>query len=153
MDSAGRDKKGSYPKNHILMPAAFFMAQGGYSIYFGFLVSYLTKEGMNSTTIGFILMLCALFNLFSQPLMGFISDTYFPSKRILLTTVSVSIPLSFVLPVTVSIPIVAVLSIILMAMMEYSFAICLTHGLWDSMRRAREFIFLSPRGWRPVVML
>lgn len=114
-------------KNNVFMPAAFMMAQAGYSIYFGFLVSYLTKEGMNSTTIGFILMLCALFNLVSQPLLGYVSDTYIPSKRILMGMAAIGVPLSFVLPLTIAIPVIAVFSIVLMAMIEYSFA-----NLFDS---------------------
>ncbi len=109
-------------KNNVFLPAAFMTAQAGYSIYFGFIVSYLTAQGMNSTGIGFILMLCALFNLFSQPLLGFISDTYFPSKQILLVMAIIAVPLSFVLPIAIAIPVIAVYSIVLMAMIEYSFA-------------------------------
>ncbi len=94
------------------------VSNGGVCIYFGFLVMYLTQFGYSESWIGLVMMLCALANMVSQPLIGYLTDTYLPNKQMLIILAAASIPIGFFLPASVSIPFVAAISIILLSITE-----------------------------------
>ncbi len=94
------------------------VSNGGVCIYFGFLVMYLSQYGYTESWIGLVMMLCALANMVSQPLIGYLTDTYVPNKQMLIILAAASIPIGFFLPASVSIPVVAAFSIILLSITE-----------------------------------
>ena len=100
------------------------VSNGGVCIYFGFLVMYLTQFGYSESGIGLVMMLCALANMVSQPLIGYLTDTYLPNKQMLIILAAASIPIGFFLPASVSIPFVAATSIILLSITENIYGRC-----------------------------
>ena len=68
------------------------VSNGGVCIYFGFLVMYLSQYGYTESWIGLVMMLCALANMVSQPLIGYLTDTYVPNKQMLIILAAASIP-------------------------------------------------------------
>ena len=105
-------------KATIFLAMGNAVSNGGVCIYFGFIVMFLTQHGYSESWIGLVMMLCALANMFSQPLIGYLTDTFIPNKQMLLVLAAVSIPIGFILPAGVSIPVVAAFSIILLSVVE-----------------------------------
>ena len=113
------------------MPLLFFFYNAAFCIYFGFIVSYLSAQGYGSGFIGLVMTLCALVNMFFQPLFGYISETYVPTKYLMFGISLISIPLGFFLPAVVSIPFLAVSGVVLLSIFEYpGFPIC---DMWSVM--------------------
>lgn len=94
------------------------VSNGGVCIYFGFFVMYLKQHGYSEGWIGLVMMLCALANMVTQPLIGYLTDTFLPNKQMLIILASASIPIGFFLPASISIPTVAAVSIILLSVVE-----------------------------------
>ena len=106
-------------KNRIFLPLVFLFYNAAYCLYFGFIVSYLSHMGYQSDFIGVVMTLCALINMVTQPIFGYISETYVPVKYIMLGISALSVPVGFVLPWTVSVPFMALSSVVLLSVLEY----------------------------------
>ena len=86
--------------------------------YFGFLVVYLTQNGYDSVTIGFIMTLLAVFGLIITPLWGYLSDFVIPVKRIICGCMLLSIPAAFLLRFSTGMIPLTVVSILCMCVLE-----------------------------------
>lgn len=106
-------------KNNIFMPLYFFFYNAAYCLSFGFIVSYLNSMGYESGFIGLIMTLCALLNMVTQPLFGYMSETFVPTKYIMLGICSLAIPVGYMIPLTVAVPMLAASSVVLLALLEY----------------------------------
>ena len=71
-------------RNNIFMPLYFFFYNAAYCLSFGFIVSYLNANGYESGFVGLVMTLCALLNMVSQPVFGYISETFIPTKYLML---------------------------------------------------------------------
>lgn len=101
------------------MPLYFFFYNAAYCLSFGFIVSYLNSMGYESGLIGLIMTLCAVINMVTQPLLGYISETFVPAKYIMLGICALAIPVGYIIPMTVAMPVLAASSIVLLALLEY----------------------------------
>lgn len=106
-------------KNNTFMPLMFFFYNAAFCLYFGFIVSYLSAKGFGSGYIGLVITLCALINMVTQPIFGYFSETYLPTKYIMFGICLLSIPIGFMLPYTVSVPFMAGSAVVLLSVLEY----------------------------------
>lgn len=106
-------------KNNIFMPLYFFFYNAAYCLSFGFIVSYLNGRGYEAGFVGLVMTLCALFNMVFQPLFGYISETFIPTKYLMLFICGVAIPVGYAIPASVGIPVVVVVSVVFLALLEY----------------------------------
>lgn len=105
-----------FQKENILffsMNICYFAAN---SIYFGFLTMYLTSQGYSSVSCGIINTLISLISLIFQPIAGYLTDTFITIKKYLVLVSIGAIATTFLLPLTASTPILAGLSIMIVAL-------------------------------------
>ena len=84
--------------------------------YFGYLVRYLSGFGYSAFTCGVINMLTGCLSMVIQPLAGYLTDTFLTVKKYLLLSSLACMALVFVLPATISLPVVPVLGILFFAL-------------------------------------
>ncbi|MBE6988906.1 MAG: MFS transporter [Clostridia bacterium] len=106
-------------KNNIFMPLYFFFYNAAYCLSFGFIVSYLNMMGYESGYVGLVMTLCALLNMVVQPLFGYISETFVPTKYLMLFICGLAIPVGYFIPWSVGIPVIVAASVVLLALLEY----------------------------------
>lgn len=92
-----------------------------------FLVTYLSLNGYSPSEIGLVVTMMSLFNLIAQPMWGFLSDSKFNLKSIILLCMAATIPISFLLPAVIRTYSLVVLANALFAFFEYPLV-----GLLDS---------------------
>lgn len=91
-----------------------------YTSYFSFLTVYLTGYGYAKSQIGLVFTCISLINLISQPLLGYLSDTKIPIKKIVIVGMVITIPGAFLLGPAVGAFPLAMASILLIAFFDYS---------------------------------
>ncbi|MBR5266411.1 MAG: MFS transporter, partial [Clostridia bacterium] len=106
-------------RNNIFMPLYFFFYNAAYCLSFGFIVSYLNANGYESGFVGLVMTLCALLNMVSQPVFGYISETFIPTKYLMLAICGLSIPVGYLIPQNIGVPVLVVATIVLLALLEY----------------------------------
>lgn len=84
-------------------------------MFFGFLVMYLTSKGYSGFECGVFNTLISICALIVQPISGYLTDTFITIKKYLIFTSIAAIAFTFALPLTVSNPILAAISVMLMA--------------------------------------
>lgn len=116
MPAPSRQNLSYFQKENILfflMNICYFAAN---SIYFGFLTMYLTSQGYSSVSCGVINTLISLISLIFQPIAGYLTDTFITIKKYLVLVSIGAIATTFLLPLTASTPILAGLSIMIVAL-------------------------------------
>lgn len=87
-------------------------------MYFAFLVAYLGSIGFSYTLIGVVTTLMAIINVVVQPLGGYITDTFITPKRLMIISILLSIPVTFLLPLASTQPIAVIGIIMLITVLE-----------------------------------
>ena len=107
-------------RQYLFICLVYLFYYASYTSYFSFLTVYLKGWGYGTGDIGLIMTCNSLINLISQPLLGQLSDTRFPIKRIVTVGMLVTIPGAFLLGPTVGFFPLALASILLVAFFDYS---------------------------------
>ncbi|WP_312645243.1 MFS transporter [Hydrogenoanaerobacterium sp.] len=102
-------------KENIGFIAVQSLYQISFCVYSAFLVMYLQMNGFTNEQCGLAITLQYLTCLILQPLYGYITDTYLSCKRFLMLATAITIPAAFLLPMTVRIVPLAMLSIVIYA--------------------------------------
>ncbi len=87
-------------------------------VLYAFLMMFLREHGFSSAVCGITAALITGMGIFIHPLMGYISDTYIPSKKILLGCFAVAIPFTLVLPYTVTLGTVFIMAVTLLSFFD-----------------------------------
>ena len=76
-------------KGHYAVPffAAYFLYYAGYCIFSSYIVLYLTERHYSATVCGIITSLTLLANLLMEPIGGYITDTFFTTRRYLIACI------------------------------------------------------------------
>ena len=101
------------------MPLYFFFYNAAYCLSFGFIVPYLNAKGYESGFVGLVMTLCALLNMVSQPVLGYVSETFIPTKYLMLAICGACIPVGYLIPQNIGVPVLVVATIVLLALLEY----------------------------------
>jgi PPP family 3-phenylpropionic acid transporter len=136
-------KKISYNVRFFALQAFYWAA---YCTVYAFTVNILTANGYDSVLCGFILSGIALSSAVVQLLLGYVSDTFFTSKKVLLVMMGGAATISLILPSLMDMPVpVVATAIILMSMMDYS--LYPTVDVWSvaSMEKHPEVVFTLTR--------
>ena len=107
-------------RQYLFICLVYLFYYASYTSYFSFLTVYLKGWGYGTSDIGLIMTCNSLINLVSQPLLGQLSDTRFPIKRIVTVGMLVTIPGAFLLGPTAGFFPLALASILLVAFFDYS---------------------------------
>lgn len=91
----------------------FFFASS--SLYFGFIVMYLTANGYNSFQCGVINTLISLTSLLFQPIAGYITDTFISTKKYIMLASCATMATTWLLPLTVQNHLLATISIMILS--------------------------------------
>ncbi|MGI5958882.1 MAG: MFS transporter [Massiliimalia sp.] len=94
-------------RENILFYLLNVVYYGTTSIYFGFLVMFLTEKGYSSFECGLFNTLVSIASLVVQPLAGYLTDTYITIKKYLIIASIAAIVFTFSLPLTVQYPVIA----------------------------------------------
>lgn len=87
-------------------------------VLYAFLMMFLREHGFSSAVCGITAALITGMGIFIHPLMGYISDTYIPGKKILLGCFAVAIPFTLVLPYTVSLGTIFIMVVTLLSFFD-----------------------------------
>lgn len=68
----------------VLFFSAYFIYYAVYCVFSSFIVLFLTEQGYSATVCGIITSLTFLANLLMEPVGGYITDTFLPTRRYLL---------------------------------------------------------------------
>ena len=100
------------------LEAAYWAA---YSALYAFIIPILTSYGYSSSLSGLVTTLTAVGSVIAQPLLGYIIDTYIPSKRLLIGSMSLAVVLTAFLPRVMLLPPAwAIPYIVLLSFVDYS---------------------------------
>lgn len=113
------DKK-KEKKQYVAINLVYLFYYAAYTSYFSFLTVFLAGYGYSTSKIGIVFTCTSLINLVSQPVLGYISDTKIPIKKIVMISMMITIPGGFLLSPTVSIFPVAIASILLIAFFDFA---------------------------------
>lgn len=94
----------------------------GNCMFLGFMVTYLTAEGYNTSLIGVLMSLMTMLSIFVQPVLGYLSDTYVPVKVISLVLLAVLIPMGLVIPAVVAVPLLASVIVVALGLLTNTLA-------------------------------
>ena len=67
----------------VLFFSAYFIYYAVYCVFSSFIVLFLTEQGYSATVCGIITSLTFLANLLMEPVGGYITDTFLPTRRYL----------------------------------------------------------------------
>lgn len=128
----------------------FFALQGfywaAYCSTYAFMVNILTENGYDSVLCGFILSGIALGSAVVQMLLGYVGDTYFTSKKILLVMMGGAALVSVFMPTIIKMPVpVTAAAIIFMSLLDYSLYVTVDVWTVASMHRHSELVFTLTR--------
>ena len=83
-------------KNLLLMGVQGFY-WCAYCTYFGFLVLYMQNHGYSNVQCAQAQVLIAVATLITQPLIGYLTDSFITCKKFLLVTTALAVPVAFLL--------------------------------------------------------
>lgn len=89
---------------------------------YGFWVFYLTKNGYSAAECGTITTLVALISIATQPVFGYLADTYLPAKYLCILLCAAAIPLTALVPVNIENHLLITLLIPILSAFDYSLA-------------------------------
>lgn len=113
-----------------------------YTSFMSFLVMYLTGYGYENSLVSLIYSALALISLFAQPFLGYLADSVFPMKKIAITIMVVSIPVTLMLPMAVRIFPLMLIFVLLSAFLNQSLMSLIDS--WTYMAKAdNEYIIYS----------
>ena len=69
--------------------SAYFIYYAVYCVFSSFIVLFLTEQGYSATVCGIITSLTFLANLLMEPVGGYITDTFLPTRRYLLVCIGI----------------------------------------------------------------
>ena len=90
-----------------------------YCTYFGFLVLYMQNHGYSNVQCAQAQVLIAVATLITQPLIGYLTDSFITCKKFLLVTTALAVPVAFLLQASVSSPILCYGAIVLQSILFY----------------------------------
>ncbi|MDD2956622.1 MAG: MFS transporter [Oscillospiraceae bacterium] len=93
---------------------------GTYCMFFGFLVMYMQNHGYTNLQCAQFQMAIAVATLVTQPLYGYLADTYVTCKRIILVVSALSVPLAFLFPAVIGTPLLAFGAVVLQSILLYN---------------------------------
>lgn len=105
-------------KNLLLMGVQGFY-WCAYCTYFGFLVLYMQNHGYSNVQCAQAQVLIAVATLITQPLIGYLTDSFITCKKFLLVTTALAVPVAFLLQPSVSSPILCYGAIVLQSILFY----------------------------------
>lgn len=82
----GRCERSRYSASFF---AVYFFYYGGYCIFSSYMVMYLTNKGYSVTLCGLITSLTLIANLITEPIGGYITDTFLSARRFLMMCVGI----------------------------------------------------------------
>ena len=88
--------------------------------YFAFLVLYLNTQGYTEFQIGLIMTMVSVVNILSPSIYGYLADYVIPIKKIVIAMMLVSIPIAFMLHLTITVFPLALLAVTSMGISERS---------------------------------
>ena len=106
-------------KNLLLMGIQGFY-WCAYCTYFGFIVLYLQNHGYSNVQCAQAQVLIAVATLVTQPLIGYLIDSFITCKKFLLLTTAMAIPMAFLLQASFASPILCYVAIVLQAILFYT---------------------------------
>lgn len=86
LSAAGAEGRGKYSAPFF---AAYFFYYGGYCIFSSYMVMYFTGLGYSATLCGLIASLTLTINLITEPIGGYITDTYCSARQFLTVCVGI----------------------------------------------------------------
>lgn len=123
-------------RQYLWICCIYLFYYASYTSYFSFLTVYLTGYGYAKSQIGLVFTCISLINLISQPLLGYLSDTRIPIKKIVLVGMFITIPGAFLLGPAVGVFPLALASILLIAFFDYSMIGLL--DTWTNLAKTRN---------------
>ncbi|SDN44051.1 MFS transporter [Acetanaerobacterium elongatum] len=96
----------------------FFWA--GYCCVLGFISSYLKQLNYSDSIIGLIMAVVAMILMITQPLFGYLADSYIPPKILISLSILISIGLAFLIPLAKQGFVYALITVLLLTVCESS---------------------------------
>ncbi|HAN44864.1 MAG TPA: hypothetical protein DCP97_05670 [Ruminococcaceae bacterium] len=110
-------KRFGYNAKFFLLQACFWASN---CIYYSFLVAYLTEKGYSEFISGIAMTLVSIVSAVSQPIIGYITDTFLTGKKLLTINFCIALPLTFLLPLFVGSVPLALASILILSVFDYT---------------------------------
>ncbi len=93
-------------------------------VLYSFLILYMKKNGFSDITCGIATTLLTVLSLVVQPLMGYVTDTFITSKKLLIGCFMVAMPFTFLIPKSISVGYLILLTVMLQSLFDnYQYAI------------------------------
>lgn len=109
-----------FSRHNLLLMGVQSFYWGAYCMFFGFLVMYMQNHGYTNLQCAQFQVAIAVVSLVTQPLYGYLADTYITCKRIILIVSVLSVPLAFLLPAVIGVPALAFCVVSVQAMLVYN---------------------------------
>ncbi len=133
----------NYNTRFFALEAAYW---AWYCSLYTFVVTILTEYGFDSVVCGIVTTAMAMGSIFVQFLMGYVTDTFVPAKRVIVTLSVLAVIGSFFLRQAIhSSPIIMIASIVGISLLNYSLHSSIDAWAIASMRRHRELDFAIVR--------
>ncbi len=133
----------NYNRLFFVLEAAYWAS---YCSLYAFVVTILTEYGYDSVVCGIVTTCMALCSIFVQFLMGYVTDTFLPAKRVIVVMAGLGVVGTFFLRSAVNhSPAVMILSILGLSLLNYSLHSTIDAWAIASMRKHRELDFAIVR--------
>ena len=107
-------------RHNLLLMGVQSFYWGAYCMFFGFLVMYMQNHGYTNLQCAQFQIAIAVISLITQPLYGYLADTYITCKRIILIVSVLSVPLAFLLPAVIGTPVLAFCVVSVQSILVYN---------------------------------
>lgn len=130
----------------LVITGAYGFYYMGYTSAFSFMMVFLTSSGYKDAQTGIIYSLMALMSLITQPILGFLSDSKIPIKKLVLCLLAAAIPFGFVLPVAARSYALVTASVLILAFFDQSLMVLMDSWTYMAREQNDKIVYSVARG-------
>ncbi|MBC8571315.1 MFS transporter [Zongyangia hominis] len=108
-------------KENVAFAALHWLYCSAHCMIYSFIVVYLTQHGYSDFQVGLLNALIAGVSMISQPLYGYLNDTFISCRSLMIVIAAVAIPVTLCIPLTVSIVPLCFVAILSLGFLTYTY--------------------------------
>ena len=108
-------------RENVAFAALHWMYCSAHCMVYSFIVVYLTQHGYSDFQVGLLNALIAALSMVSQPLYGYLTDTFISCRSLMILIGAIAIPVTLVIPLTVGVVPLCFAVILLLGFLTYTY--------------------------------
>ncbi len=108
-------------RENVAFAALHWMYCSAHCMVYSFIVVYLTQNGYSDFQVGLLNALIAALSMVSQPLYGYLTDTFISCRSLMILIGAIAIPVTLVIPLTVGVVPLCFAVILLLGFLTYTY--------------------------------